>query len=60
MFGGDDSTTERKPAADVPNLLDVPLIDAADVTAAVTWLAADESRFVTGVAPPIDAGFLAR
>jgi hypothetical protein len=28
MFGGDDSTTERKPAADVANLLDMPLNDA--------------------------------
>lgn len=44
----------------VANLLDVTLIDAADVTAAVTWLVSDEARFVTGVALPIDAGFLAR
>jgi SDR family mycofactocin-dependent oxidoreductase len=38
------------------NLLAVPWVEASDVTSAVLWLATDESRFVTGVALPIDAG----
>jgi SDR family mycofactocin-dependent oxidoreductase len=42
--------------ADMTNLLDVPLIEAADVSAAVLWLVSDEARYVTGVALPVDAG----
>jgi NAD(P)-dependent dehydrogenase (short-subunit alcohol dehydrogenase family) len=38
------------------NLLDVPLIEAEDVSAAVAWLVSDEARYVTGVALPVDAG----
>lgn len=38
------------------HLLGVPWIEAADVSAAVTWLASDAARFVTGVALPVDAG----
>jgi SDR family mycofactocin-dependent oxidoreductase len=41
---------------DMTNLLDVPLIEAADVSAAVAWLVSDEARYVTGVALPVDAG----
>lgn len=40
--------------------LSVPWVDVDDVTAAVTWLASDEARFVTGVALPVDAGLLVR
>jgi SDR family mycofactocin-dependent oxidoreductase len=38
------------------NALPVPWVDARDVSNAVLWLASDESRFVTGVALPVDAG----
>lgn len=41
---------------DMTNLLDVPLIEAQDVSAAVLWLVSDEARYVTGVALPVDAG----
>jgi (+)-trans-carveol dehydrogenase len=40
------------------NVLPVETIEPADVAAAVTWLASDESRYVTGVSIPIDAGNL--
>lgn len=43
-----------------PNLLPVGLIDSADVTHAVAFLCSEEARYVTGVALPVDAGFLAR
>jgi SDR family mycofactocin-dependent oxidoreductase len=39
------------------NLLPVPVVRVEDVSAAVAWLASDESRYVTGVALPVDAGF---
>jgi (+)-trans-carveol dehydrogenase len=38
------------------NLLDVPWVEAIDVSNAVAWLASDEARYVTGVTLPIDAG----
>ena len=40
------------------NVLPVPWIDVADVTNAVAWLASDDSRYVTGIVLPIDAGTL--
>ena len=38
--------------------LDVPWIEADDVTNAILWLCSDEARYVTGVTMPIDAGAL--
>ncbi|HEY1132970.1 MAG TPA: mycofactocin-coupled SDR family oxidoreductase, partial [Nocardioides sp.] len=38
------------------NVLPIPWIETADVSAAVAWLASDESRYVTGIALPVDAG----
>jgi SDR family mycofactocin-dependent oxidoreductase len=38
------------------NLLPIPWVQARDISNAVLWLASDESRYVTGVALPIDAG----
>ncbi len=40
--------------------LDVPMIEAVDVSNAVLWLASDEARYVTGVTLPVDAGMLVR
>jgi NAD(P)-dependent dehydrogenase (short-subunit alcohol dehydrogenase family) len=45
---------------DVGNLLPVGLLEPRDVTAAVAWLCSDEARYVTGIAMPVDAGFVAR
>jgi NAD(P)-dependent dehydrogenase (short-subunit alcohol dehydrogenase family) len=42
------------------NLLPVPFIEPEDVSAAVAWLAGNESRYVTGTVLPVDAGFTAR
>jgi SDR family mycofactocin-dependent oxidoreductase len=40
------------------NLLDVPWVEAIDISNALLWLSSDEARYVTGVALPIDAGFM--
>lgn len=40
------------------NQMPVEVIEPRDVSSAIAWLASDESRYVTGVALPVDAGFL--
>lgn len=40
------------------NAIPVPWIDVEDVTNALLFLVSDEARYITGVALPIDAGFL--
>jgi NAD(P)-dependent dehydrogenase (short-subunit alcohol dehydrogenase family) len=42
------------------NLLPIPWMEPEDISAAVAWLASDDSRFVTGITLPVDAGFLAK
>ena len=42
------------------NSMPTPWVEPADVSDAVAWLASDESRFVTGISLPVDAGFLLR
>jgi len=40
--------------------LPIPWIEPADVSAAVAFLASDRSRYITGIALPVDAGLSAR
>ena len=42
------------------NLLPIPWMEPIDISNAVAWLASDESRYVTGVTLPVDAGFMAK
>jgi (+)-trans-carveol dehydrogenase len=42
------------------NLIPVPWVEPEDMAAAALWLASDESRYVTGAAIPVDAGYLAK
>jgi SDR family mycofactocin-dependent oxidoreductase len=42
------------------NLLPMPWVESRDISNAVLWLASDESRYVTGVQLPIDAGVFAK
>lgn len=44
------------PLSQMMHVLPTPWIDAVDVSNAVVFLASEESRFITGVALPIDAG----
>jgi SDR family mycofactocin-dependent oxidoreductase len=41
------------------HVIDVPWVEPIDVTEAVLYLASDAARYVTGIALPVDAGFLA-
>ncbi|BBZ38424.1 mycofactocin-coupled SDR family oxidoreductase [Mycobacterium conspicuum] len=52
-----NSMLERpNPAISGMLLPGVPLVEARDVTEAVLWLVSPRSRYVTGVAIPVDAG----
>ena len=45
---------------DMGNLLPVPMVQPEDIANAVAWLVSDAARYVTGVALPVDAGFVAK
>ena len=45
------------PRFQVGNALPIPWVEAVDISNAVLWLASDESRYVTGVTLPVDAGW---
>ena len=40
------------------NALPVPMVEPIDITNAIMWLVSDDARYVTGVALPVDAGFV--
>lgn len=40
--------------------LNIPWVEASDISDAVLWLCSDEARYVTGVTLPIDGGALLR
>jgi (+)-trans-carveol dehydrogenase/(-)-trans-carveol dehydrogenase len=44
------------PASQAMNALPIPWVEPVDISNAVLYLASDESRYVTGVALPVDAG----
>jgi SDR family mycofactocin-dependent oxidoreductase len=52
-----DNLSER---FQVMNALPIPWVEPVDISNAVLWLASDESRYVTGVTLPVDAGQLAK
>jgi (+)-trans-carveol dehydrogenase len=58
LFGGREGTTleDVKPVHQSLNLLPTPWLEPSDISRAALFLASDESRYVTGVDLPIDAG----
>jgi SDR family mycofactocin-dependent oxidoreductase len=40
------------------NAIPIPWVDPIDISNAVLFLASDEARYITGIAMPVDAGFL--
>ncbi|QBJ96895.1 NAD(P)-dependent oxidoreductase [Rhodococcus sp. ABRD24] len=59
---GSDSPTREEfaPVSQAMNALPVPWVEPVDVSNAVLFLASDESRYITGVALPVDAGVLVK
>lgn len=47
-------------ATKLANAMPVALVEEIDITNAVAWLCSDEARYITGIALPVDAGFLTR
>jgi NAD(P)-dependent dehydrogenase (short-subunit alcohol dehydrogenase family) len=43
-------------AAKSMQIMDIPWVDPEDITSAALFLASDESRYITGIALPIDGG----
>jgi len=43
---------------DLTNALPVQTLDSQDIANAVAWLVSDAARYITGVALPVDAGFV--
>lgn len=46
------------PFSQMTHTMPVPWVEAADISNAVLFLASDESRYITGVSLPVDAGAL--
>src|ERR1700745_253631 len=52
-----DDMEEASPAV---NALPIAWVEPVDISNAVLWLASDESRYVTGITLPVDAGWLGK
>ena len=39
-------------------MIPIPLLEPDDITNAILFLVSDEARYITGVALPVDAGYL--
>jgi SDR family mycofactocin-dependent oxidoreductase len=61
MINFDRGASLQEKAASLPwdlsNVIPVPYVQPGDISDAVAWLAADASRYVTGVVLPVDAGY---
>jgi NAD(P)-dependent dehydrogenase (short-subunit alcohol dehydrogenase family) len=44
------------PAFTTLNMLPIPWVESIDISNAVLFLASDESRYITSVSLPVDAG----
>lgn len=52
LFAGDPTLSVT-----AANLMPVDMVEPSDVGAAVSWLASDAARYVTGLVLPVDAGY---
>jgi (+)-trans-carveol dehydrogenase len=56
----DPTADDMAEAARALNALPIPWVEPADISNAVLWLASDESRYVTGITLPVDAGWFVK
>jgi NAD(P)-dependent dehydrogenase (short-subunit alcohol dehydrogenase family) len=50
--------SEANTPPDMGNALPVQVLQPEDIADAVAWLVSDQARYITGVALPVDAGFI--
>lgn len=62
LFGGGQDISQEQFAqvGQALNLLPIPWVEASDISAAYLFLASDESRYITGVQLPVDAGLITK
>jgi SDR family mycofactocin-dependent oxidoreductase len=53
-----DLVAQSDSPPDMGNAMPVEVLQADDIANAVAWLVSDQARYITGVALPVDAGFL--
>lgn len=53
-----DLVAQSDSPPDMGNALPVQVLTPADIADAVAWLVSDQARYLTGVALPVDAGYL--
>jgi NAD(P)-dependent dehydrogenase (short-subunit alcohol dehydrogenase family) len=53
----DPALEDVEPVYRTLNVLPAPYLEPDDITSTVLFLTSDEARYVTGVAPPVDAGY---
>jgi NAD(P)-dependent dehydrogenase (short-subunit alcohol dehydrogenase family) len=53
-----DLVAQSDSPPDMGNALPVDVLQPDDIANAVAWLVSDQARYITGVALPVDAGFL--
>jgi SDR family mycofactocin-dependent oxidoreductase len=53
-----DLVAQSDSPPDMGNAMPVDVLHADDIANAVAWLVSDQARYITGVALPVDAGFL--
>ena len=56
----DPTADDMAEAARALNALPIPWVEPVDISNAVLWLASDESRYVTGITLPVDAGWFVK
>jgi NAD(P)-dependent dehydrogenase (short-subunit alcohol dehydrogenase family) len=54
----DGLAQQEQGGPDMGNALPVQALEPEDIASAVLWLVSDAGRYVTGVALPVDAGFV--
>ncbi len=54
----DGMAQQQQGGPDMSNALPVEVLQVEDIANAVLWLVSDSARYVTGVALPVDAGFV--
>jgi NAD(P)-dependent dehydrogenase (short-subunit alcohol dehydrogenase family) len=59
-FLAEDPSLSHAMANALPVPMVEPVVEPVDVSNAIGWLVSDDTRYVTGVTLPVDAGFASK